>query len=41
MMSRNLTAVTYNGDSDFKVFKNTFLLDAEAFRWSDTQQART
>ena len=40
-MSRSLTAVTYSGDSDFKVFKNTFLLDAEAFGWSDSQQART
>ena len=41
MISRSLTAVTYNGDSDFKVFKNTFLRDAEAFGWLDTQQART
>ena len=41
MMSLSLTAVTYSGHSNLKVFKNTFLLDAEALRWSDSQQART
>ena len=40
-MNPRLTAVTYSGDSDYKVFKNTCLLDAEAFGWSDLQQART
>ena len=39
MMSRSLTAVTYNCDSDFKLFKNTFLL--QALENSNTQQART
>ena len=46
MISRSLTVIdiqyaTYSGDNDFKVFKNTFLLDAEAFGWSHLQQAWT